>query len=322
MTAATVGGSIDLTFVRATDSPDLGTFDIVLVQRASLVDLRHAEDLVQKARLGRKPIVLDLDDAFHLIDETHPEFDRYNGRVAALTYIISEADQVWFSTEKLAEECSRFTRRRYVVRNALDPRLWGSHPEPRPAIGSSAKVHFLYMGTATHDEDFKSVLPAFNALAGERPDNFDVSIIGAVRNLPKVDWIKNLGVPAEARAYPDFVRWLRNQGPFDVGIAPLVNNAFNQFKSDLKFLEYIGLGVLPVLSDFGPYSALRSLANGRLPIARSLDEWQNYLLQIVRHPENYKAIVDECQSYVWSMRTVEGVGRLQVELLSSLLESA
>lgn len=51
--------------------------------------------------------------------------------------------------------------------------------------------------------------------------------------------------------YPHFV------ATFSVGIAPLVDNAFNRAKSWLKGLEYCSLGVLPVASDLPEYRLLQ-----------------------------------------------------------------
>jgi hypothetical protein len=54
-------------------------------------------------------------------------------------------------------------------------------------------------------------------------------------------------------AYPQFVPWLVAQGPFDVGISPLVDSAFNRAKSDIKCLDYLAMGARPVVSDVLPY---------------------------------------------------------------------
>jgi glycosyltransferase involved in cell wall biosynthesis len=40
---------------------------------------------------------------------------------------------------------------------------------------------------------------------------------------------------------------------FDIGLAPIINGAFNESKSHLKALEYGALGIPVIASDFGPY---------------------------------------------------------------------
>lgn len=53
--------------------------------------------------------------------------------------------------------------------------------------------------------------------------------------------------PGSLSEYFDFLEGL------DIGLAPLLDTPFNICRSDVKFIEYASRGVVPVLSDVGPY---------------------------------------------------------------------
>src|SRR5690606_26393319 len=130
-------------------------------------------------------------------------------------------------------------------------RIWKT-PATKPY---SEKIRFVYMGTRTHDDDFYSLLlPAFKRLKEKYPTKFELTIVGALRKLPEEDWITVKEVPVECTAYPDFVDWLSQSSDYDVGLAPLVDSDFNRCKSDIKFLDYLALDCVPMLSKCEVYS--------------------------------------------------------------------
>jgi len=163
-----------------------------------------------------------------------------------------------------------------VMRNSLDPRLWRRYerpyqiPDRRPG-----PIRFVYMGTATHDEDFELVVPALDELADEV--DLELTIIGAVRNPPDRPWIKRLDPPKGAGLYPRFVQWLMQQERFDVGLAPLVESSFNSAKSDIKFLDYCAMGVVPVVSEVEAYQGDSYKADLAYHARTDADSWMKAL---------------------------------------------
>ena len=270
LTSEAVSSEVDFTLLRASQVEPAVNFDICIVQRTAIDDRRLAELLVERLRAKGRRLIVDNDDAFALIDETHPEHEFYRSKHAALEHLLAAADQAWFSTETLAEVYRPVCQAAVVVPNALDPRVWRNYRARHAPFGTGRTLRMVYMGTATHDADFALILPALDRLAAEMPGRFDLTLIGAVRRAPKRRWLRRMPPPAGATAYPRFVRWLTREGPFDLGLSPLVDNSFNSCKSDLKFLDYCGLGVLPFCPMFAPTVATQR------PLA-----WQ-FLLRIPR----------------------------------------
>ena len=54
--------------------------------------------------------------------------------------------------------------------------------------------------------------------------------------------------------YPAFVRWMARELKWDLAVAPLCDDVFTRAKSDIKALDYAGLGVPAVYSNVGPYA--------------------------------------------------------------------
>ena len=279
--------------------------DVVIIQRDALGHRGAAENLLRQAcRYGTR-VVLDLDDALTLIDPSHPDFGDYEPRLEALRLLIREADQLWCATAALKDLYESSAREVHVVPNGLDPRLWSP---PVPESRQTGTTQLLYMGTATHDDDFALILPALDALHAENPGGFELTIVGAVRAPPKRPWLKVLPPPAGARTYPRFVRWLRRQGPFTHGLAPLADTSFNRCKSDLKVLDYLALGLVPIVSDVGPYRSYRNNCDVRVA-ANQQESWVDALRLSFDITPKVEAELLHRQHSILRTRNAEATGR-------------
>ena len=75
------------------------------------------------------------------------------------------ASAVWVSTPELLKRTRRLRNGVQLMPNGLDERLWAD-PSGDP-LGRQAPVRILFMGTATHDDDFALVEPALARLHKE-----------------------------------------------------------------------------------------------------------------------------------------------------------
>ena len=290
--------------------------DVCIVQRTALPSLAAVDALV--GRLGElgAALVADVDDAFTLIGEDHPEHSLYRPLNAALDRVIAASAETWFSTAELVQAYARLTPRSAIVANALDPRLWRDWRHQRPAPFSGEKVRMVYMGTHTHGPDLAAIRPALDALHAERGDAFDLTVIGIDPDLAPAPWLRRLAPPAEAVSYPRFVRWLRGQGPFDLGLAPLADNAFNRCKSDIKALDYAALAILPLLSDGPAYRADAAL--GRHALFAGAAGWLDALRAVLDDREGAAGRAVAAQAYVWEKRSVATIASDLVDRLEAL----
>ncbi|MET0929813.1 MAG: hypothetical protein ABWX74_09850 [Aeromicrobium sp.] len=221
---------------------------VCIVQRTAFSTKKAARAFLAEARRRGCLVIVDSDDAFSELDPQHPQYELQIKRAAILDGVMREADEVWLSTEELLSAHPGPTSR--VVRNTLDVALWNPDADRRPPP-DDAPLRILYMGTTTHDGDFALIAPVLDRLHAAHPGELEVVMVGVGRGLPEKPWATVLKPPSGA--YPQFVPWLVGEGPFDIGISPLVDSTFNRAKSDIKCLDYLALGARPVVSDVVPY---------------------------------------------------------------------
>jgi hypothetical protein len=313
LTDETVAGRIALS-VGGSDDP-VPDCDACIVQRTALPSIAAVDALV--ARLGQigAALIADVDDAFTLIGPDHPEHGLYRPLNAALDRLIAAAAETWFSTAELAEAYAGPAPRGVIVANALDPRLWRDWRRVRQPPFAGERVRMLYMGTHTHGQDFALVRPALDRLHAERGDAFDLTLIGIDPDVAPAPWLHRSAPPAEAVGYPRFVRWLRAQGPFDLGLAPLADNPFNRCKSDIKALDYAALGLLPLVSDGPAYRADPAL--GRDMRFAAADGWLDALRGVLDDRQDAARRAEAVERHVWQARTVSGIAPDLVERLEA-----
>lgn len=282
-----------------------GNLDVLLVQRDALTELPAA--LIRVLRTNGVRLVAELDD--DLVS------DHAKGRLSAdpatdarlrmaLTDLLREADHVVTSTELLADRLAPYvTNEISVVPNQLDPRLWRSEVPPEaPPRRDEHRV--LYMGSRTHLDDLlmlEGVVARASEALGKR---VVLEVVGVADRFEGDDWIKRLRLPRTMQQYPDFVRWLRlHRARWSAAVAPLVDTPFNATKSDLKLLEYSGLGLPVVASDVGPYrdSAMAVLTEN------TEAAWVSALTTVLADPEVAAEAVQRADSIVTTSRLLDPV---------------
>ena len=313
LTDATVAHRVRVTIGPATDPvPDC---DVCIVQRTAFDNVGAVDRLVGRLGAIGAALVTDIDDAFRSIGPDHPEAAFYRPLVAALDRAVAASAETWFSTEEAVRAYAGIAHTPWLLPNALDPRLWRDWRAQRPAILAGDRVRMLYMGTYTHDIDLARVWPALDRLHDERPGSFDLTLIGVAAETAPAPWLVRLSPPADAVAYPRFVRWLRSQGPFDLGLAPLADSSFNRAKSDVKLLDYAALGLLPVVEDAAAYRA-DPHAGG---IAVHAHDWYEALSAVLDDRDEARRRAARAADHVWRSRAVSGIASVMLARLEALV---
>jgi hypothetical protein len=256
----------------------------IVVQRTAIAHLDDAKQLVTYVQENNIKLFVDTDDAFGELDKNHPQYDFQKERVDALNYIITNTDEVWFSTEQLQKLYDVSNSK--VIRNTLDSKIWPklqSKSITPPAAKSPLRA--VYMGTVTHNEDFEMIIPALDRLHQEMPGEFKLYVIGVAAKLGEKPWIEILK-PYSA-LYPDFVAWFSKLPQFDIGLSPLVDNSFNKSKSDIKCLDYIANGIKPVVSDVTAYKNAE-LDEHIVRVSNTTEDWFAALKKEINNRVEYR----------------------------------
>jgi hypothetical protein len=282
--------------------------DVALVIRDA-ISPQDVEEFLSRVRRDGARLVLDLDD--DLLTATARRRlvrQEYDGeRLAALAEVVRRADAVMVSTRVLADRVSSSaTCPVEVVENELDPLLWSSVQPAEPAP-DDGRTRLLYFGSRTHTADLAR-LEGLPAALGERLGREvlveTVGVVGRDASLPP----GFTPVEATHQHYPGFVRWLRrNRARWAVGLAPLADEPFNESKSDLKLLEYAGLGLPAVASPVGPYrDAPAALARRAVGLA----DWVEQVAACLAGPDSSSARQALVRSRTMSPTTLERWTRL------------
>lgn len=112
------------------------------------------------------------------------------------------------------------------------------------------------------------------------------------------------------RAIDHYVPWHKMETtqrlplPFEIGLAPLQTNEFTLGKSDIKAVEYVVAGAVPVLSNMPVYN--RTWVHGETCLlAGSPQEMLNHVEWLIDHPKERLEILERAQQYVREERTIE-----------------
>jgi processive 1,2-diacylglycerol beta-glucosyltransferase len=142
----------------------------------------------------------------------------------------------------------------------LDERLLPGSGWPRPASPFGARRPVIgCMGTMTHDNDLRMILPALQAVWRRHPET-ELQMIGMVANDPaRGMWadlpVRQVGPLPEENEYPLFMVWFAGVVHWDIALAPLEDDDFNRCKSDIKFLDYSAIGAAGIFSRVPAYAS-------------------------------------------------------------------
>ena len=225
-------------------------------------------------RLGKK-VVYEIDDYIWGMDRSNPAIAYEEAMKKGATEMLMEADLVITTTPRLKEALSRITDKKIIIYpNSIDFGLYyGSGRENK-------RLRIGWSGGASHYKDLDLILDVIKDLKKEYDFDFFVQgISGQPLIVEEYDYtvFKKMGIREDLQEFWEYgLKVLRKiksiqheEIPFyppelhpdvyrtmnlDIGLAPLVDNTFNQYKSCIKFYEYASVGAVTLASNVLPYS--------------------------------------------------------------------
>ncbi len=241
------------------------------------------EEILAHVRAESKPLIYDLDDLLLELPEYHPDriTHYYSEALLPILRAIISANIVTASASLLCEYLKSYNPNVRLLPNYLNDQIWKLQA-PRPPEAERHPIVIGYMGGDSHVADIQYVAPALRNIARRYADQIELHFLGVapadeLAELPNVKWS-----PVKTFDYAKFaVEFVQEE--YDIVIAPLRNNLFNRCKSSIKYFEYTAIGAPGVYSRIEPYASIvQHGENGYL--ASSLDEWEDYLSQLIVKP--------------------------------------
>jgi glycosyltransferase involved in cell wall biosynthesis len=237
--------------------------DVVFVQREAML---FGPPVIEwlAARVLRRPLVLDLDDATYL-PFASPVYGalatrlKWPGKVERL---VRWSSLVVCGNPNIAADVQARGAKTIVLPTVVDTRVF--HPGETNAVPVVG-----WIGTHTTYPFLERLRPVLDALAREQ--RFELTIIGSGRaGVDTRPWRMD-------READDF-------RSFDIGVYPLLDDEWNARKSGLKAVQFMASGVPFVMSPVGIGATLGVPGETHL-LATTDDEWLAALRRLLTDPE-------------------------------------
>ncbi|TYC93270.1 glycosyltransferase [Novosphingobium sp. BW1] len=267
------------------------------------------------------PFLFELDDDLMAVPADKDTKGFYAAYRPYLEKLLRSAQGVIVSTPALADAVRPFNAAVHIVENRVSGRLWSALPAPRQRF----EPRLLYMGGPSHHEDLEFALEAIALARGKIP-NLRLTLVGGTSAADLPEWVDTLAVEARERSYRHFVPWLCSQIAGEVlGIAPLLDTAFNRFKSDLKVLDYGALGLPVLASKVQSYATFEGAGAqpGVTLLANRAQAWADEIVRRLNRPEDLRRDGAALREWTFANRRVEDdLARYDRLVLDSLAQAA
>lgn len=269
-------------------------FDIVITKHID--NPRAAKNVQIACQKSRIPLVYDLDDNLFAIRSDQPAYDKgYRQGEMKRIYMatnMSFADAFFVSTEPLKEEYQSKYKELFnidmpihVLPNYNDVTLFS----PFESKTGEDVITLGYHGSTTHDSDIKLILPAIDTIMEMYP-NVILQLIGTIRresvsifeSMKHNDRVFIRGGTPAYDTFPELLMGLK----WDIGLAPLIDDAFNRGKSHIKYMEYAMKRIPTVASDVYPYAKNATHAL----LCKDNTEWVSNLSKLIKDKRLRKEI--------------------------------
>lgn len=236
----------------------------------------HHDSLIATYQRLGVPVIVDIDDDFEAIPESHPG---YNFVGAGDPYYLNK----WLNCIHMADlliVASEELKKRYEVMNTrckVIPNGWSADHMSWLVKRNIHKDKLMigWGGTITHREDFRPCISPIKKILREYPETM-VFIAGdyeIYKHFINVAEDRKMFCPMVSYAvYPSMLSM------YDILLAPLEDNHFNRAKSDIKLVDACAKGIPFVASNVPTYASDKWDQCG---IRVEKDGWYNALESLV-----------------------------------------
>lgn len=227
--------------------PDLKLIDVSHLNTASWAYLLQCDTIIfqrffneghvgvikQAQQLGVK-VVVDYDDDMLNIPEHNPAYPMYHPNRKYAMQCIRMADEVWVSTQAIADSFAPYNKNIHVIPNAHNDYLF---PESRRKKFNPGNKLVMYRGANTHYLDLYEYTDQLVKVAHDNP-SWNFTYMGQMGNEQFFRANKdNQNVSfTNSVPFPQYIEHIGQKNPM-VAICPLEGHLLNKAKSNCSFLE-------------------------------------------------------------------------------------
>lgn len=275
------------------------------------------QQILNMKREGFK-IVVDWDDFFEL-EPDHYLYASFKSRgfTEAAIQFLQLADVVTVTTELLASRIRPYHRNVVVIRNALPfDTLQFTKSEDKDS-GSP----IIWAGGASHSKDLQIISGSFDhkeiTIAGY--EDVTKATPGTHQETSGKEWAKVANAFEGAILYPatkDTSKYMQAYDGHAFAVAPLVDNPFNQCKSNLKILEAGAKGIPIICSQTLPY--FNPIDAPFVTYADKTWEWEQEIKRYLNNPTYREDRGDALAEHVRLHYNMQDANELRRQVYESL----
>lgn len=201
-------------------------------------------------------------------------------------WITSYCDSIWVSTAYLA--------RKYAH---LNPDVVPAKPTPQ-LLAVKQPVKIAYHGSSSHQAEKYWLREVVAGVLAQCPQaSFEIfgehEVYKLYRDLPRVTVLH----PMSWQNYLDYTQHHR----IDIGLAPLLESAFNRARGPVKFYDFIRMGAVGVYSNCAPYSDfIEQNINGVL-LSNDPQKWIEAISLLVNSEQKRLTLANNAKEYTDSL---------------------
>ena len=261
-----------------------------------------------------RPVVMEIDDNILSCPEYNPAAATFGPNNPTRTIAIQqmrESDAIIVSTPYLKELYSEFNDHIYVVPNSIDFELWDRVQHGR----NKGRISIGWVGGANHKDYLEIIEPCISAIIDKYPQAEFVFGHGMHPDFKGRKGVRHMPAFSPVLKYPKMVARMG----LDIGLAPLVDNAFNRAKSNLRWLEYSALGIPTVASNVGRFAeTIHDGADGML--CDTADDFTTAIESLIKDKAKRKCMARDAKARVFKDFNVDTTARKYGDILADIID--
>ncbi len=291
----------------------------------------NSQKMLERLRKLGIVSVVDMDDYWilpssHIMHHAYREKDIAKQTIVSLKY----ADHVTTTTSLFAAVIQSVNPRVTVLPNAIDPTQPQFEINPMP----SSRMRFGWVGGVCHFEDIKLMENGFAKLNTDEglKDKYQLCLMGFNEEdttgiYHQYEKVFTTGLDENHETYfrinaANVYSYAQGYNLFDVALAPLTHNLFNNCKSELKMIEAGFMKKAVITSDVMPYQIIAKPGINCLTVKGSghSSAWYLSMKKLIKNPNLAEDLAEQLYEDVSSKYHIDLVNKTRADLYRRLLD--
>lgn len=329
--------------------------DLIIQHRAGLEHQRMLDLMMKTPHRNHCLVIHDVDDNEIDVPKSNPLYDMWMsaGKDRMSEYQLKHCNFITTTTNNLKKFFNTFNRNVQVIRNSFD---WNLDQWNLPKQKKEGKVVIGWAGLTSHMKDIKKMKPILKKIHDSYPNTHFILAGMPIKNSfnqitmdPRTGQkvFKEVPVTDEKQTYKGQVKELYKDfdperiefldvlslsdygtfySKFDIGIAYIEDIKFDRGKSEIKVLEYLKYGAIPLFSNVGGYNEFynllpQDLKDFNMVVFSSSNslEWTRKLSYILDNFDEYQKKIEPLQKFIIEQYSIQKAAKERVDLYEKMI---